>query len=161
MPTPGDIWKKSVEEVGEDEIASAANVAPSRAEEDLHAAGFNVEAERAKAHEWLAELSGDKRPPSDRIEPTAWVTRPAPEGQERKRSTGRRRAVGIAVVLAALATAGGILYALGNRSKPPENPVEVPRQGPSPSASTPAPPPPTVQDIPSPAPRPNQDKPSR
>jgi hypothetical protein len=154
MLTPEDLWNKLVEEAGDDEIAAAASVTASQAEPDLRAAGFDVKAERDRASAVIADLMGETAPASDRAEPTAWVTGPA-SGE--RRSPSNRRAVLIAVALAALATVGGILYALGRRSVPNELPVEGPRQGPTASAPAPAPPHP---DTPNAVPSTGHDKPN-
>jgi len=55
---PGDLWKKLVEEAGEDEIERAAKISVEQAEKELAAAGFDVAAERAKAEAFLDALGG-------------------------------------------------------------------------------------------------------
>ena len=120
MLTPEDLWNKLVEEAGEDPITAAASVSASQAERDLRAAGFDVKAERERANAVIADLTGETAPASDRAEPTAWVTGPASAG---RRSPSNRRAVLIAVALAALATVGGILYVLGRGLEPHGIPV--------------------------------------
>jgi hypothetical protein len=156
MPTREQIWNALVDAAGEDAIASAASVGVERAEKELEAAGFDVKAERERASARVAELLGETEPSSDKGEATAWVSKAAPE---RKKVPGTRRAVTVAVALA-LATAAGVLYALASREKPHENPpVEVPRQGPAPTA--PVAPPQTQQETPGPAPRTPTDKPGR
>ena len=154
MPTPEELWKKLALDAGEDEIASAASADVSHAERDLRTAGFDVKAERERAHAWLADLAGETAPASDRAEPTAWVTGAPPSG---RRSPANRRAVLIAAAIAALATGAGILYALGRRSTPHDLPIEVPPQAPSASAPAPSAP---RQDMPKPAAPARQDKPN-
>jgi hypothetical protein len=152
MPTPQDLWNRLVLEAGEDPITAAANVSTSQAERDLRAAGFDVNAERERANAVIADLTGEAASASNRAEPTAWVTGPASGG---RRSPSNRRAVLIAVALAALATVGGILYVLGRRSVPHEIPIDVPREGPS--APVPAP---SRTDTPNPTPPAHHDKPN-
>ncbi len=130
MPTPEDLWKKLVEEAGEDEIAPAASVEVADAERDLRAAGFDVKAERARADAWLANLAGETAPASDRAEPTAWVTGAPLAGRW---SPANRRAVLIAAAIGALAAGAGILYALGRPST-----IATPPPGPSGSAPAPS-----------------------
>jgi hypothetical protein len=152
MLTPEDLWNKLVEETGEEEITAATSVSASQAERDLRAAGFDVKAERDRASAVIADLTGESAPASDRAEPTAWVTGPASAG---RRSPSNRRAVRIAVALAALATIGGILYVLGRGLEPHQIPVAAPRK--EPSAPAPAPPRPAA---PSSVPSMGHDKPS-
>jgi hypothetical protein len=159
MPSREEIWKKLVQEAGDDAVASAASVGVEQAERELAAAKFDVKAERARANALIAELVGESGPTSDRGESTAWVSKAAPES-ERKRPAGTRRAVGIALALAALATLGGVLYALATREKPHETPIEVPRQGPPPSAPVAPGPAPQRQETPTPAPRRTPEKPT-
>jgi len=138
--TPQDVWKQLVAEAGEDEVEGAANVSVAQADAELREAGFDVRAERARAHALLDDLSGEgaARGPSrdlatDEPEPNAWVTRaPPPHPQARP-----RWGLLLAATLAA-ATAGGILYAVGHRPKPNDKPVDVPQS--APSAPTPPPP---------------------
>jgi hypothetical protein len=96
-----DLWKELVDEAGEDEIDRAASVSVEQAEAELRAAGFDVEAERAKARAFLDELEGGA--------PTATATATPP----RTPTQAQRRPV--IVWLAAAATfglvAGGALNA--------------------------------------------------
>lgn len=67
------------------------------------------------------------------IESAAWVSGPSAPARVPRPS---RRLVWLAAALLAAATTGGIVYAVGHRSKPPENPFEPPREAPSaPTAS--------------------------
>jgi hypothetical protein len=151
MLTPEDLWDKLVEEAGEDPIATATRVSPSHAEQDLRAAGFDVKAERERANAVIADLAGETAPASDGAEPTAWVTGPV---SSVRRAPSNRRAVQIALALAALAMIGGTLYVFARRSVPHEIPNDVPREGPT--GSAPAPP---QRDVPNAKPA-QQDKPN-
>jgi hypothetical protein len=138
-PTPEHLWLTLVEEAGEDAITSAASTPVSQAEQDLIAAGFDVKAERARAHGHIAALTGE-RPlhivgSDPTTEPTAWVSGPPAPA---KRTPSSRRVVWLAAALAAAAATGGIVYAVAHRPKPPDKPIEVPHE--PPSANAPAPP---------------------
>jgi hypothetical protein len=153
--TPEDLWKQLALEAGEEEIERAASVSVAQAERELHAAGFDIRAERAKGNALLDELASDATSGTvvrqSAVEPTAWVTGPqAP----RRRSPAMRWTLLLAATLAA-ATAGGLIYALGHRSKPNDKPVEGPRE--TPTLETPAPPP---SSIPSDRPSLGPDKPA-
>jgi len=52
------IWQDLVDEAGEAAIERAAAVSVEQAEEELEEAGFDVEAERARAEAFLDELAG-------------------------------------------------------------------------------------------------------
>jgi hypothetical protein len=156
MPVADEVWRRIVEEAGEDAVSSAASVSVSHAERDLTAAGFDVKAERAKAEAALVALTHAgalaKEPPRDASEATvdareatrdaseatgvareatAWVTAPIPAA---KRARSSSKVVWLVAAIAAAATAGGILYAIGHRSNPPEAPPQPPR--PTPTTST-------------------------
>lgn len=92
--SPEEIWRRLVDEAGEDEIEQAAGVSVAQAEKDLAQAGFDVAAERAKADALMRELEAEA-PVSGKMAvvtalwdaPIAPVTRvPEPERKERKRS---------------------------------------------------------------------------
>jgi hypothetical protein len=157
MVTPEQLWQTLVEEAGEDAIASAASATVAQAEQELALAGFDVAAERARANERIAELtgapasaSGAGDPASERV---AWVSRAPPSA---RRAPASRSVVWLAAALAAAAATGGILYAVAHRPKPPDKPVEGPREAPSASASSGPPPlpvapsesPPTLYELP-------------
>jgi hypothetical protein len=145
-----DPWSDLVAEAGEDAIERAAGVSVAQAERELAQAGFDVASERAKAEATLASLSGEatRSGPApaalegDAAEPAAWVTKTEP-APVRPRST--RWTLLLAAALAAAAT-GGVLYALGHRTKPIEGPREPPAI-PAPSAlPSPAPAPPLPRE---------------
>ena len=53
---PVEVWQQLLDEAGEEEIERAASVSVAQAEKELARAGFDVDAERAKAEgllEWL------------------------------------------------------------------------------------------------------------
>ena len=58
MPVADDLWKQLVDEAGEAAVDSAAGISASEAERDLKAAGFDTNAERAKAEAAIAVLIG-------------------------------------------------------------------------------------------------------
>jgi hypothetical protein len=139
MPAPEDLWRRLVEEAGDDPVESAAAVSVSQAERELKAAGFDTKAERERASALIRELTGEgpsasvpSVPSQPASEPTAWV---GPASQPGRRSSTSRYALLLAAALAAVATAGGILYGLAHRPKPKDNPVEPPRPGPSATAT--------------------------
>jgi hypothetical protein len=139
MPTPDQLWQTLVEEAGEDATAEAAAVTVSQAERDLAAAGFDVKEERARASTRITELTGEDAPASGvhdtATEGTGWVSQPVPAAKKRPASP---RILWLAAALAAAAATGGVLYALGRRSTPPERPVDPPRE--APTGQTPVPP---------------------
>jgi hypothetical protein len=98
-----DLWKKLVDEAGEDEIDRAASVSVEQAEADLKAAGFDVAAERAKANAFLDALESGAPRSAPREAPQ--VTPPAARVAGEKRRARRRPAF---AWLAAAATLGGV-----------------------------------------------------
>jgi hypothetical protein len=56
------LWKRLVDEAGEDEADRAAAVSVAEAERELAAAGFDVAAERARAHARIAALVSPRSP---------------------------------------------------------------------------------------------------
>jgi hypothetical protein len=54
--SPVDLWRRLVEEAGEDAVERAAAVSVAEAERELAAAGFYVGAERRAAAARIAEL---------------------------------------------------------------------------------------------------------
>jgi hypothetical protein len=146
MPTPENLWLTLVEEAGVD-VDAAAATSVAQAERDLIAAGFDVTAERARANAHIEALIGESVPGSGAgepaIEPGAWVRGPPAPA---RRSPGSRRVVWLAAALAAAAATGGIVYAVAHRPKPPDEPVEGPRE--VPSATAPSPPAPLAPSAP-------------
>ncbi len=120
-----ELWKQLVAEVGDEEVERAASVSVAEAEAELRAAGFDVEAERAKAEAFLDTLDA---PPKA----VAAVARDAPPRTAwRERRTGVPSTlllVGTAVVAAA---AGAALYASTHR------PPEIIGPAPPPPSTTP------------------------
>jgi hypothetical protein len=80
-----ELWRRLVDEAGEDEIELAASVSVAQAEKELAEAGFDVAAERARAEAFLDELEGKAKPVSEtraqpvrpkprrRLPPVAWL----------------------------------------------------------------------------------------
>jgi hypothetical protein len=56
--SPAELWRQLVEEAGEEVIDRAARVSVAQAERDLAEAGFDVDAERARADGLLDWLDG-------------------------------------------------------------------------------------------------------
>ncbi len=144
MPTrpSADLWRQLAAEAGEDAIERAANTSVAEASRELHEAGFDVTRERAEGvalldamekraapKERAANVTADAAPesaPDTGRDAVAWVTKAEPT------RTGSRAArwPWLLAATLALAAGGGVLYALGHRSKPIENPLEVPSVGP-------------------------------
>jgi hypothetical protein len=122
---PKDLWNDLLAEAGESEIDEAASISVEQAERDLAAAGFDVQAERAKAAAFLDELEGKPATPA----------RAAASARARRRP--RAAVLWLAAAAAATAT-GGLLYAALH------TPAPAPPPSPSSPPSTPtlAPPPP-------------------
>jgi hypothetical protein len=152
MPVADDLWKKLVDEAGEDAVDDAAGVAVSDAERDLKVAGFDTNAERAKAAAAIAGLLGADRAPKEGTdvarEGQGWVSAPDPPA---KRGRSSSRVVWLVAALVAAATAGGIVYGLAHRPKPPDVPPEPPQPAPTTSAALAPAPEPTVSSRPAPA----------
>jgi hypothetical protein len=118
--TAGEVWDKLADEAGEDAIERAASVSVGHAERELREAGFDVAAERAKADALMARLE-TKTAPSEGNE-AGWVSvPPAPS-----RKSASRNLIWLWAAVLAATTAGGVLYALGRRSKPHDVPDETP-----------------------------------
>lgn len=127
---------KGTHDVASDSTASASDASAHR-----NGAG-------ASSGKAVTRVNGTKTPTSEAadaaVESAAWVSgSPAPA----RRPRASHNLVWLAAALAAAATTGGILYAVGHRSKPPEKPFEPPREAPSAptasataSANPPAPP---------------------
>ena len=58
---PAALWRRLVEEAGEEAIDAAASLSVAQAERDLAAAGFDVAAERAVAEAWVDALDPRRR----------------------------------------------------------------------------------------------------
>jgi hypothetical protein len=136
MPDDADLWKRLVLEAGEDAVETAAKVSVSEADRDLQAAGFDTNAERAKAAAAIADLAGAgtvaKEDREVGREGDGW-TRAAAAAATRKRASSR--VVWLVAALTVAAAAGSILYVFGRRPKPPEMPPEPPRPTPTASAA--------------------------
>lgn len=129
MPTrtPADLWRDLAAEAGEDAIARAVETSPAQAERELRAASFDVAREGAKAEGLLQTLAQGEA--DHAVDPTARVTKAEPIVRRSPRALQTRWPLLLAAALAAAAT-GGILYALGHRSKPIDRPAEIPREEP-------------------------------
>jgi hypothetical protein len=164
MSGANELWNRLVAEAGEDEVEAAASVSVSEAERELKAAGFDTNAERAKAAATIAALTsggasagaGAKEEPDVPREGQGWVS--APPGPAR-RARASSRVVWLVAALVAAATAGGILYGVGRRPKLREETPEPPRPAPTPSAA-PAPTPSAAPARTEPAGPPTGDKPT-
>jgi hypothetical protein len=116
---------KEAHEAASDSIGSTAHVA---AHPNGTGAAASNAARRANGANTPASEAGDTA-----IESAAWVSGPTAPARVPRAS---RNLVWLAAALAAAATTGGILYAVGHRSKPPERPFEPPGEAPSaPTAS--------------------------
>ena len=61
LRNPTALWRRLVEEAGEEAIDAAASLSVAQAERDLAAAGFDVAAERAVAEAWVDALDPRRR----------------------------------------------------------------------------------------------------
>jgi len=132
-------------------------VSAVQAKRELGVAGFDDARESAKARALLSALAHGGKPADGdadpAAEPTAWVTKAGPT---RSASLSPRWPLLLAAVLGAAAT-GGVLYALGHRSKPVDKPVELPREEPTGQAPGPGAIPSGSQRVPvAPSPSPGQ-----
>jgi hypothetical protein len=123
-----ELWRRLVEEAGEDEIVRAASVSVAQAEKELAEAGFDVAAERARADAFLDDLEGKSRPASE--------TRAQPARLKPRRRLPPVVWFGAAAAAAAVvAAAYSVLRGdLGPAQPPPRSP-----SAPAPSASPPGP----------------------
>jgi hypothetical protein len=134
VPTPDydRVWRALVE----DAVDPAASVPVSDAERELKAAGFDTNAERAKAEAVIAELlnagAPAKQEPDAAPEGHAWARGEDPPARKPRAPS---RVVWLAAALLAAATAGGLMYAVGHRSNPPDVPPEPPQPAPTASAA--------------------------
>jgi hypothetical protein len=125
-----DLWEKLVDEAGEDEIDRAASVRVEQAEADLKAAGFDVAAERAKAHAFLDALESGAPLRGPGVAPQ--VTPPsARAADEKPRARPRPSLAWLAAAAMLGAVAGGALVAALLQ---PPTPEATPRP-PGPSTS--------------------------
>jgi hypothetical protein len=135
--SPEEIWRRLVEEAGEDEIERAASVSVAQAEKDLAAAGFDVAAEREKADALLRKLEQGSRvsgevavskvvrqgaAPEEPTERSAWVTgaRAAPP-----KPLDRRWVALIAAAVPLVVLGGGVSLAIGLLSKDEDQPIQI------------------------------------
>jgi hypothetical protein len=152
--TASDVWQNLVDEAGEDAIERAASAGVGHAERQLREAGFDVAAERAQASALLEQLASPSASGQGRLklaktgeseeapealvghEPTSWVSAPPPRPA---RSSSARSILWLWAAVLAAATTGGVLYALGRRSKPHDVPHEVPARSALPQSPPAAP----------------------
>jgi hypothetical protein len=118
--TAGEIWDKLAEEAGEDAIERASSVSVGHAERELREAGFDVAAERAKADALMDRL--ETKDAASEGHEAGWVSMPPPPS----RKSASRTSIWLWAAVLAAATTGGVLYALGGRSKPHDVPDEAP-----------------------------------
>ncbi len=135
------LWQKLVDETGEELIEQAAAVSVAQAERELAEAGFDVQAERARAEAFLASLEGTAA-----SEPTAAqvavqeALKESRQRVEKRAEAGRRKPRPVAVWLAAAAavTAGAAVAYVETR--PEEGPAPSPTTPPSTASPAPTPP---------------------
>lgn len=121
--TASEVWDELAEEAGEDAVERAASVSVGHAERELREAGFDVAAERAKADALMDRLEG--RDAASESNEAGWVSVPPPAS----RKSASRPLIWLWAAVLAAATTGGVLYALGRRSKP----HDLPDEGPAPT----------------------------
>jgi hypothetical protein len=147
------LWQELADEAGEDLIEAAAAVSVEQAEKELREAGFDVDAERARAESFLLWLEG-KSAAAVAVEEAAvapsapMVAEAVPQDAPPERAHAartekapRRKARPAVVWLAAAAvvTAGAAIAYVETR------PEEAPPPAPAPTPTvTPAPPPPSL-----------------
>jgi hypothetical protein len=136
------LWKKLVDEAGEELIEEAAAVSVAQAEKELAEAGFDVAAERAKAEAFLASLAGVAEAEGDATAAEA-VAQEAPESRPERPARRASKKARPAVVWAATAAAAAV--AAGTAVT-----AYVATSGPGVSTRPPPPPPSTAGPVESP-----------
>jgi hypothetical protein len=90
-PTPDEVWRKLVEEAGEDEIERAANRSIEDVERELAALGFDVAAERAEAKAFLEALRAGRVDSGERPVSGVFAVAAAQGGSEKEGEDERGR----------------------------------------------------------------------
>ncbi|MGD0526483.1 MAG: hypothetical protein ABSE49_15150 [Polyangiaceae bacterium] len=132
------LWRKLVDEAGEELIEEAAAVSVAQAEKELAEAGFDVAAERAKAEAFLASLEGVAAAEGEAAAEAVPQEPPEslPERPAKRPSRKARPAVVWAATAAAAAVAAGTAVT-----------AYVTTSGPGVSTRTPPPPPSTAGPV--------------
>jgi hypothetical protein len=147
-PTATQVWRRLVDEAGEDEIAAVLSMSQEQVDAELAGAGFDLGTERAKADAFLEELvSGAldgslgfrSETPEVMQAPTSAVVaiarpQPRPEPWHRRRP----RTALVLLVAATAAAAAGATYVAMHHEPAPAPPLPsppAPAPAPSPTAS--------------------------
>jgi hypothetical protein len=64
-PTHAEVWKKLVDEAGEDAIAAAERLTPEEVAKQLTEAGFDLQEQDAEAEKFLEDLRAGRLPHRD------------------------------------------------------------------------------------------------
>jgi hypothetical protein len=147
-PTASQVWRRIVDEAGDDEIAAILSLSQEEVDAELAGAGFDVQTERAKADQFLEDLvSGaleemmglGTAAPAPRAQPTSGIVAIAQPQQAPVLARPRRRPRTSMVLLfaaIAAAAAGGATYVTLHHGAPsPSPPAPEPHPEPSPSPS--------------------------
>ncbi|HEX8793487.1 MAG TPA: hypothetical protein VF765_21240 [Polyangiaceae bacterium] len=138
-PTAAQVWRRLVEEAGEDQIAAVLSMSQEQVDAELAGAGLDLQTERQKADRFLEDLLSGALDESPSSVPTSAVVAIA-QPQHRPEPWHRRRPR-TALVLLVAATAGiaaGATYVAMHQEPAPapsSPPPPEPAPAPSPTAS--------------------------
>jgi len=138
-PTATQVWRRLVDEAGEDEIAAVLSLSQEQVDAELAGAGFDLQTERERADTFLEDLLSGALDESPSAVPTSAVVAIArPQHRPEPWHRRRPRTALVLLVAATAAAAGGATFvamrqepAPAPSSPPPPAPVPVP----SPTAS--------------------------
>jgi hypothetical protein len=149
-PTAAQVWRRLVDEAGEDQIAAVLSLTQEQVDAELAGAGFDLGTERAKADQFLEDLvSGaldeslgfhSEAPESERAPTSAVVAIAQPQHRPEPPHRRRPRTTLVLLLAATAAAAAGATYVAMHQEPTPAPPsplpsAPLPEPAPSPTAS--------------------------
>lgn len=147
-PTAAQVWRRLVDEAGEDQIAAVLSMSQEQVDAELAGAGFEIQNERAKADQFLEDLvSGaldeslgfrSETPDPERARTSAVVAIARPQHKPEPWHRRRPRTALVLLIAATAAAAAGATYVAMHQERAPEPPLPSlppPAPAPSPTAS--------------------------
>src|SRR5271165_4122890 len=129
-PTAAQVWRRLVDEAGEDQIAAVLSMSQEQVDAELAGAGFEVGAERAKADQFLEDfVSGaldeslgfrSEAADAERAPTSAVVAIAQPQHRHEPWRRRRPRTALVLLVAATAAAAAGATYVAMHREPAPE-----------------------------------------